>query len=170
MREIPVGNFDAAQAVELASLVELEARWENLRNTTSRPAGVQLTTQDLHGKQKAYDAFRAKLAGYNKRYSPSHVPELLLNTPLRLEIWCRAMRELYVRVENDPQVHCPVQLVEKAFKWADRVAVRIGAERLCRPTPPASVPAAIQNLEELGKWCASLAPVEGPKAEQPLVA
>ena len=101
------GNVDLAQAAELAALVDMEARWENLRTTSSRPADAQPTIQGLQGKQKAYEAYRGKLAAYNKRYTPAHVPELLLNTPIRLGSWCRAMRDLYVRVEHNPQTHCP---------------------------------------------------------------
>jgi hypothetical protein len=171
IRDIPVASLDSPQATELALLVELEARWENLRGSTSRPTETPPTTQDLHSKQKAYEAFRLKLAVYNKRYRPAHVPELLLNTPIRLGTWCKAMRDLYARVENEPQVHAPVHLVEKAFRWADRLAVRISAERVSRPMPPATVREAIQNLDGLGCWCASLAPAQAPdNAQQPLVA
>jgi len=171
IREIPVSNLDPAQAAELALLVDLEARWENLRNISSRPAEVQPTTQDLHGKQKAYETFRAKLAAYNKRFHPAHVPELLLNTPVRLGLWCRAMRDLYLRVEHDAQMHCPAHLVEKAYRWADRVAIRIGADRVARPTPPSTIRGAIQSLDELSQWCAKLAPADTQaKVDQPLVA
>src|SRR5438105_3389192 len=95
---IAAGNHDLAQAKELALVVDLEARWENLR-TSSQTAKSPPTIQDLHGKQKAYEAFRLKLAAYNKRYSPSHIPELLLNTGIRLGGWCRTMRELYLKLE-----------------------------------------------------------------------
>jgi hypothetical protein len=169
IREIPVGTLAPAQATELALLVDLEARWENLRPTPSRPAEMQPTTQELHGKQKAYEAFRAKLAAYNKRYKPSHIPELLLNTPVRLEIWCRTMSDLYARVEQEPQVHCPVHLVEKAYRWADRVAARLGAAPLVRSAPATTIREAIQQLEDMIRWCASLAPAQ-PKIDQPLVA
>src|ERR1700722_9556562 len=47
-----VGNLDPAQARELAVLVEMEARWENLRKTSSRGSGGRLTTPDLLGIQK----------------------------------------------------------------------------------------------------------------------
>ena len=75
LRNVPGGNVDTAQAEELALLVDLEARWENLR-TTSQSVQVPPTTQNLHDKQKAYEAFSVKLAEYNKRYVPAHVPEL----------------------------------------------------------------------------------------------
>jgi hypothetical protein len=169
IRDIPVGNLAPAQAIELALLVDLEARWENLRPAPSRPAEAQPTTQELHGKQKAYEAFRAKLAAYNKRFKPTHIPELLLNTPVRLGIWCRAMHDLYVRVEQEPQVHCPVHLVEKAYRWADRVAARIGAAPLARGTPLTTIREAIQQLEGVSRWCANLAPAQ-PNVDQPLVA
>jgi hypothetical protein len=156
---IPVAdrNLDATQAVELALLVDLEARWENLRTTSSRPPAVQPTTQDLQGKQKAYEAFRVKLAGYNKRFAPAHVPELLLNTPTRLGIWCRAMRDLYLRLEHLSQGHCPVHLLEKAYRCADRVAGKIGRDPVSRATPPDTIQAAIRDLEALGQWCDDLA-------------
>jgi hypothetical protein len=169
VREIPVDNLDSAQAAELALLVDLEARWENLRTIPSRPADVQPTTQELHGKQKAYEAFRAKLAAYNKRFKPSHIPELLLNTPVRLGIWCRTMRDLYGRVEQDSQMHCPVHLMEKAYRWAERVATRIGAPLPARSAPPATIREAIERLDGLSQWCANLAAAP-PKVDQPLVA
>jgi hypothetical protein len=169
VRDIPVGTLDAAQAAELALLVDLEARWENLRTTTSRPADVQPTTQELHGKQKAYEAFRAKLAVYNKRFKPSHIPELLLNTPLRLGIWCRTMRDLYGRVEQAAQMQPPVHLVEKAHRWAERVAARIGAQPPARTAPSVTIREAIERLEGLNQWCANLASAP-PKVDQPLVA
>ncbi len=169
VRDIPVGALDPAQAAELALLVDLEARWENLRTTTSRPADVQPTTQELHGKQKAYEAFRAKLAAYNKRFKPSHIPELLLNTPLRLGIWCRTMRDLYDRVGQAPSMQPPVHLVEKASRWAERVAARIGAQPPAQMAPPASIREAIERLDGLTKWCASIAPAT-PKIDEPLVA
>ena len=76
----------------MALLVELEARWENLRKLPPRAQEGGAATQDLLVIQKAYDAFRGKLVAYNKRYHPAHVPELLLNTPPRLAAWCRSMR------------------------------------------------------------------------------
>jgi hypothetical protein len=149
-------HVDLAQMAELALLVDLEARWENLRN--SRPAtGAPAGAQDLPGKQRAYEVFRARLRGYNKRYTPAHVPELLLNTPQRLGKWCRAMRDLFLRVEADPQVGCPAHLLEKAYRWADRVAGRTGKDPVSRSAPPQSVQAAIRDLEALAKWCDELA-------------
>jgi hypothetical protein len=120
------------------------------------------TTQALLGKQKAYEAYRVKLAAYNKRHAPAHLPELLLNTPTRLGIWCRMMRDLYVRVEQERSSHCAVHLLEKAYRWADRLAEKGSKDRVSRSTPPASLRAAIQGLDALGQWCAELARAAPP--------
>jgi hypothetical protein len=72
LKEAISGSLGPAQAAELSLLVDLEARWENLRQTS--PGDLE----DLHGRQKAYDTFHTKLVAYNKQYRPAHVPELLL--------------------------------------------------------------------------------------------
>src|SRR5262249_54019030 len=136
-------NLTPVQAAELALLVDLEARWENLRTTAAKPSAGQPTLLELQAKQKAYEAFRTKLAAYNQRFAPGHVPELLLNTPTRLGLWCRAMRQLYLRVEQEPQGHCPAHLLEKAYRCADRVAAKIGKGQVNRSTAPSSIRATI---------------------------
>jgi hypothetical protein len=163
VKEGAAGNLDPAQAIELAQLVELEARWENMRKTPSRAPEAGSATQALVSVQKAYDAFRSKLAAYNKRYTPAHVPELLLNTPIRLGIWCRAMRDLYRQVEHNPQIHCPVHLVEKANRWAERMSVRMHKNCVSRLAPPETMGAAIEILGALVQWCNELT----CSAEQP---
>src|SRR5262245_5539179 len=78
MPEMPkaaVAAHDPAQARKLSFLVEVEARWENLRKTPSRPREPEDAKEDLEGRQKAYEIYRAKLAAYNKQYAPAHVPE-----------------------------------------------------------------------------------------------
>jgi hypothetical protein len=148
----PAGSLDLAQAAELSLLVDLEARWENLRKVN-----LGHSLQDLKARQKAYDAFHAKLVAYNRRYTPTHVPELLLNTPLRLALWCQKMRDLYRQVEHIPRGHYPVHLLEKAYRCADHVATRLH-------TAPASRPAALPGtshdtagaLEALAQWCDAL--------------
>ena len=73
MQEANVMNLEAAQAAELSLLVDLEARWENLRRNPLRPAEVESSTQHLQGKQKAYESFHAKLVAYNDRHTPAHM-------------------------------------------------------------------------------------------------
>jgi len=149
-------------------LVDLEAHWENLRKTRSREPQARSTLQDLQSKQKAYEAFRTKLVAYNKQYKPAHVPELLLNTPSRLGIWCRSMRDLYVRVENDLKDHCPVHLLEKAYRWADLLGVHMNKPLISRSPPPANIRAAIRDLEALSQWCDDLAKVAVPAPSHPV--
>jgi hypothetical protein len=154
-------KLELAQARELVELVDLEARWENLRSTASAGAA----TQDLQVNQKAYETFRIKLASYNKRYSPAHVPELLLNTPTRLGIWCGQMRDLFAQAESDPQCPCPVHVLHKAQLRAVRIGARSNKVPVSQPQP-STIHDAIRDLEALRQWCAELtAQAVGPNAD-----
>jgi hypothetical protein len=157
-----------AQAVQLCQLVEVEARWENLRRTPSPDPTVRATTADLQRRQKAYELFHAKLTAYNKAYRPGHVAELLLNNPSRLGLWCRRMRDLCRTAGCDPQCPCPASLVEKAYGWADRISLRQNAPRVSRPLPPTTMAATIRELESLSRWCEALAGADGQPAPVPL--
>jgi hypothetical protein len=150
-------NHQAGQATELSLLVDLEARWENLRVARSQDLAGGHGTDYLLGKQKAYEAFHSKLTAYNHRYGPPHTPELLLNTPARLGKWCEKMRNIYLQVESDPRAVYPAHLIEKAYRWADRMAARINKAPVSRLTVPGTVRSAIQELEAVGKWCDDLA-------------
>jgi hypothetical protein len=109
--------------------------------------------------QKAYEAFRTKLASYNRRYSPLHIPELLLNTPSRLGIWCRKMRQLYLQIEHTPQARCPEHLLAKAYRCGDGIGARLHRVLVRESTPPHSIRNAIQELEAVEQWCDELASV-----------
>ncbi len=159
IREGIVSQRERAQATELSLLVELEARWENMRRPPARAHEKASRTQNLLGVQKAYDAFRSQLVAYNKRYTPAHVPELLLNTPSRLALWCRRMRDLYLELEHEPQIHCPVHLLEKAYRSAERLSARLNTNLLDRSAPPATIRAVIETLMTLVQWCEALANV-----------
>jgi hypothetical protein len=154
MRVAALGSLPAAQAAELALLVDLEARWENLRKTPA--PNLVAARLDLMDRQKSYETFRAKLVAYNEEHTPAHVPELLLNTPSRLGAWCRRMRDLHVQVEQDPRGRCPEHLLEKAYRCADRVGVRLNKALISRSPPPATIGAAIRDLETLAAWCDDL--------------
>jgi hypothetical protein len=143
-----------AQAAALADLVELEARWENLRDQPT-PKGGPLPRETLVRKQMAHDAFQAKLLVYNRRYTPPHVPELLLNTAARLGKWCQAMLDLYRLIEPDLSAHCPGSIVEKAYRWADRIARRTNRSLVSAQASPRFVGEVIAELESLGRWCAA---------------
>ena len=72
------GSLDLAQAAELSLLVDLEARWENLRKVN-----LGHSLQDLKARQKAYDAFHAKVIVYNRRFTPTHVDALAGTSAIR---------------------------------------------------------------------------------------
>jgi hypothetical protein len=154
--EAAARNLDPKQATDLALLVELEARWENLRKTPAQASDVKSESYDLRGIQKAYEDFHSKLVAYNKSYTPHHVPERLLNTPVRLAAWCRSMKQLYLWVETYPQMQCPVHLLQKAYRWADRLSCRLNKSRVTRSTAPGTIHTVIQDLETLGRWCDGL--------------
>ena len=58
--EVSVGTLELTQATKLSLLVDLEARWENLRKTPSQPSERTAAKEDLEGIQKAYP--KSKLA------------------------------------------------------------------------------------------------------------
>ena len=149
-------EISAAQAAALTVLLDLEARWENLRAARSGTPQVQSATPDLQAMQRAYAAFRAQLKAYRTRFSPTHAPELLLNTPARLGRWCRQVRDLHLRAGHAARARCPVHVLEKAYRWADRLAGRRGTERASRATPPGTAEAVIRDLEALAAWCDAL--------------
>jgi hypothetical protein len=154
--EAAIQQIPLAQAIELLLLVDLEARWENMR--IYQPAAEKTPTlHELLQKQKAHEAFFAKLGTYNKSHKPAHVAELLLNNPSRLRRWCRSMRDLVLQVQHDPQAHYPTHMLEKAYRWADRIAGRMKKERIARATPSTTIPGAVQELEDVARWCDNLA-------------
>src|SRR5262249_48114097 len=155
----PATPLDLAQAVELSLLADLEAHWENLRAAASVAPGAGPQARELQARQRAYDAFHARLVAYNKRHRPAPVADLLLTTPSRLGVWCRRMAALYRQVEADPRGHCPAHLLEKAYRWADRVGALLRKDPVSRTAPPATTAAAVGNLEELARWCEGLAGV-----------
>jgi lysozyme family protein len=154
--EAPIQHLPIAHAIELFLLVDSEARWENLR--VSKPGATRTppTLKELQQKQKAHEAFIARLGIYNKAYKPAHVAELMLNNASRLGRWCRRMRDLIQQIQPDPQVPCPTHLLAKAYRWADCVADRMKQERITRPAKSLTIPATIQELEELNGWCDNL--------------
>ena len=157
INEVSPPNQPAARAMELSSLVDSEARWENLRKAPLQDLAGGHGTDDLLAKQKAYEAFHAKLTAYNRRYEPPHTPELLLNTPARLARWCEKMRSIYLQVESDPHAVYPVHLMEKTYRCADQIAVRLNKPSVSRSTVTRTIRCAIGELEAVGKWCDEVA-------------
>jgi hypothetical protein len=138
---------ETPQAVELAQLVELEALWENLPHASTN------STRELIAKQSAYEAYRSRRAAYAALYKVAYDPRALAHTPARLGAWLRAMRDLFARAEADPRCPCPVHLLERARRCAERTAQRLKMEPPAPPPPALTVRAAIEGLEALARWC-----------------
>jgi hypothetical protein len=136
--------------VELAQLVELQARWENLPTAAGR--GVP----DLIAKQAAYEAYRSRQAAYNARHERAYDPPAVKHSPARLAAWLRAMRDLFARAEDDPRCPCPVHVLEKARRSAARMGERLRSEPPAA-SEPATIRAAVEGLEALAGWCDTVA-------------
>jgi hypothetical protein len=152
-------KISAEQAAALTVLLDLEARWENLRAARSGTAKVTPVTPDLLAMQRAYAAFRAQLKVYQTRFSPMHATELLLNTPARLAKWCRQVRDLHRRAGHPAHARCPAYVLEKAYRWADQLTGKRGTERVSRGMPPETAEALIRDLEAVAAWCDALSQV-----------
>jgi hypothetical protein len=137
---------------DLALLVELEARWENLRPDSLGLTNQQSTQAELNSRQRAYEAFQVKQAEYAKKYPPGYVPAFHRGTSVRLAAWLRKMRDLYQQVEDAPQMPSPVQLLAKAYRCTDGLADKAGKERF-RRTAADTVKAAVAELDALARWC-----------------
>lgn len=148
---------DLVQAKDLLQLVDLEARWENLRNTPASTPG-SLSLEELQEKQKAHLAFQAHLVAYNQRYTPAHIPELLLNTPARLGKWCWHMRDLCRKVEQAGTIQDCSYLAAKAYRWADKIARRLGKDPVPREPAAGGSKSIADVLEYVGQWCSDLNP------------
>src|SRR5688572_8363148 len=99
LTESTVGNLPAEQAIALARVLDLQARWECLL----ADAAGGFSTPDLHDRQRAYELYRSRRAEYDARYSIVPVPETTLNTPQRIATWCRIVRGLFHRAGGE----CP---------------------------------------------------------------
>lgn len=153
----PVSQLSPTQATDLSFLVDLEARWENLRMNQAANRGKILTRDELKQIQTAYEAFHGKLVAYNTRYKPLHVPELLLNNALRFQRWCRNLQGLYAMIlQNNWPANASAQLLEKAYRCADRIADRANKARYARPSASDTIVAMVQDLENLARWCDGL--------------
>ncbi|VTU02843.1 unnamed protein product [Gemmataceae bacterium] len=153
LSETVAEKLEPAAAAELARVLDLQARWENMRGTPSGAPGF--STPDLHGRQKAYDAFRTRLAAYTAKYTAPHLPEVTLNTPERVGMWCRAARAVLRRAGAEP-VEYPAHLISKAHRLADKVAVRLGKPPADREAGAATLAAAVRNLDAVVEWCDQL--------------
>jgi hypothetical protein len=140
--ETAAGRLTPARAAELARVLDLQSRWENLR------ADGTPSTAQLQALQAAFEAYRARMAAYaGDRGEP--VPELSPAQPSRLGAWCRTVRAVLTRAEGGVY---PAHVVEKAQRVADRIAARVKAAPVAREAP-ADLAGAIRQLDAVIAWC-----------------
>jgi hypothetical protein len=154
MNERAAEKLDPEQAAELARVIDLQSRWENMRGETGD------SVAQLHAIQKAFEAYRVGLAEYAARYRSEQVPDLSPSGPDRLGAWCRAVRAVCRRAEG---CDCPSHLVAKAHRMADRIAARVGADPVARE-PPADTAGAIRQLDAVIAWCDGLVGLRPPES------
>jgi hypothetical protein len=64
------------------------------------------------------------------------------------------MRDLYRQMEHIHQGHCPVRLLEKAYRCADHLATRLHTGTASRPAAlPGTSHDTAGALEALAQWC-----------------
>jgi hypothetical protein len=145
-------KMDPAQAVELARLFELHAKWENMRET---PAGAAtgFSTLDLQERQRAYDSFRTRQAAYTARFRAAPLSEVSLNGPERVGDWARTVRAVLRRAEIEAKDESFPHVVAKAYRLVERVAGRIKVEALARGATGEGINGAVRNLNAAIQWC-----------------
>jgi hypothetical protein len=148
----------AQQAVALISLLDLEARWENLPRSEVRD-DASATAKGLRAKQSAYDAYHTRLVAYNRQYRPAHDGESAVNSPARLGTWCRKVRDLLDQLDQDAAG--PIHLLEKAYRSAEHIAERLKRQAVGR-TRPTNTQTAARDLAALADWCDGLTNVIPP--------
>lgn len=154
MNECSAEKLDPMQAAELVRVIDLQARWENLRGPIGSESGASVLA--LHGRQKAYEAFRTRLVAYTTRFRAEDVPDATLNTPTRVVAWCRVVRAILGRAEREPVGDPPVHLVAKAYRLADRLALLMMKEPIGKGPQPDGITAAIRDLDAVVAWCGGL--------------
>lgn len=160
MNESTAEKLEPVQAAELVRVIDLQARWENMRGN---PIGAESggTVLALQGRQKAYEAFRTRLVAYANQFQADDIPDTTLNTPARVMVWCRVVRAIFRRAERETVGDTPVHVVAKAYRLADRLALLGMKDPVERGSRPDSVGAAIRDLDAVVLWCDGLA---GPPA------
>ncbi len=146
------------QAAEVVHILDLQARWENHRDD---PAKSAASVSDLHGRQKAFDAFRVAWRNYAAAHRDARLPEPTQNVPDRLAVWCRALRGVPPRGRRQRRrgggEGVPAGRPDRGAHGREPIA-RVAAD---------DVPAAILALDAVIAWCeAAMVPaLDAPKAE-----
>ena len=152
MNESTAERLVPEQAAELARVLDLQSRWENMRVD----GGDSIV--HLQALQRAFEAYRLRKAEYTTRYRNEQTPDLSPSGPNRFGAWCRALRAVFRRATEG--IECPVQVIAMACRQADRIAERVKAEPVGRESPPTDMAGAIRQLDALIAWSDRL---DGPR-------
>src|SRR5262245_2529218 len=123
MSESTAEKLTPAQAAELARVLDLQARWENMRDDTASAHGVN-SVSHLQGLQRAFEAFRVRMAEYSARHRSAQIPDLTPSGPDRLGAWCRTVRAVFRRAVGEAGDDCPAHVAATAHRMAARIAAR----------------------------------------------
>ena len=156
MSETLAEKLDPVQAVELARVLELQAKWENMRETQAGGTAT-FSTLDLQERQRAYDGFRTRLAAYTARYRTVQIPETTLNGPERVGVWCRTVRAVLRRAESEAKTDSVSHIITKAYRLVNRIAARLKLDPVERGTTADGIASAIRSLDVVIGWCDDLA-------------
>lgn len=156
MTETAADRLTPDRAAELARVLDLQAKWENLR------ADGNDSTARLQALQRAFEEYRVRLTAYSARDRSEPIPELSPTGPGRLGTWCRTVRAVLRRAAG---ADGPLHIVAKAHRLADRIAARGSAAVAGRETP-ADLAGAIRQLDLVIAWCDELAAAPRPPAAE----
>lgn len=143
MNENAAERLTPARATELARVLDLQAQWENLRRDGN------YSTAQLQSLQATFEAYRVRMVAYTARNQSEPLPELSPTQPARLGAWCRTICAVLRRAEGSD---CPIHIVTKAYRVADRIAERLNS-KLADREPPNDRAAAIRQLGVIIAWC-----------------
>lgn len=158
LTETAADNLPVDEATALARVIDLQAKWECLLADAACGSGGYKPA-DLHGRQKAYEAYRVRRAEFDNRYKQTRVPEGALNTPERVAAWGKVVRAVLRRASGEwPGV------AEKVYRLTDRIAARLGTESVPRESVDAVV-----VLELVVAWCERLIVAPGGRSRNPTI-
>ena len=101
MNESTAERLVPEQAAELARVLDLQSRWENMRVD----GGDSIV--HLQALQRAFEAYRLRKAEYTTRYRNEQTPDLSPSGPNRFGAWCRALRAVFRRADRGYRVPGP---------------------------------------------------------------
>ncbi|MBA4192871.1 MAG: hypothetical protein C0467_33340, partial [Planctomycetaceae bacterium] len=130
LTEATAEQLTSVQAADLVRILELHASWDALlgnKGHKDNPAG-------LHTRQKTFAAYQSVWREFTSKNPNVQLPEPGHNVPDRLATWCRVLRVLFRLAGGSSR-----QVLAKAYRLADVIAVKMSAEPVVRTASENSV-------------------------------